>query len=93
MMGFTADGQLDPALEKARDQRLGVDTQAIRRSRKSIPQPTVDPAANAWEKGEVIQLQRVHGAGEHRHGDAAGRSEVNQSGRLQQQQQQRSDER
>lgn len=92
MMGFTADGQLDPALEKARDQRLGVDTQAIRRSRKSIPQPTVDPAANAWEKGEVIQLQRVHGAGEHRHGDAAGRSEVNQSGRLQQQQR-RSDER
>jgi len=40
----------------------------------------------------VIQLQRVHGAGEQRHGDAAGRSEVNQSGRLQQQQQ-RSDER
>lgn len=27
MMGFTADGQLDPALEKARDERLGVDTQ------------------------------------------------------------------
>lgn len=61
MMGFTADGQLDPALEKARDDRLDVDTQAIRRSRESIPQPTVDPAANAWEKGEVIQLQRVRG--------------------------------
>ncbi len=92
MMGFTADGQLDPALEHARDQRLGVDTQAIRRSRESIPQPTVDPAANAWENGDVIQLQRVRGSGEHRHGDAAGPAEINESGRLQQQQQ-RSDPR
>ena len=82
----------NPALEKARDDRLDVDTQAIRRSRESIPQPTVDPAANAWEKGEVIQLQRVRGAGEHRHGDGAGRAEIIESGRLQQQQQ-RSDER
>ncbi len=90
MMGFTADGQLDPALEQARDDRLDVDTQAIRRSRESIPQPTVDPAANAWEKGEVIQLQRVRGAGEHRHGDGAGRAEIIESGRLQQQ---RSDKR
>jgi len=92
MMGFTADGQLDPALEKARDDRLGVDTQAIRRSRESIPQPTVDPAANAWEKGEVIQLQRVRGAGEHRHGDTAGEAEINESGRVQKQRQ-RSDTR
>jgi len=92
MMGFTADGQLDPALEKARDDRLGVDTQAIRRSRESILQPTVDPAANAWEKGEVIQLQRVRGAGEHRHGDTAGEAEINESGRVQKQRQ-RSDTR
>jgi len=92
MMGFTADGQLDPALEKARDDRLGVDTQAIRRSRESIPQPTVDPAANAWEKGEVIQLQRVRGAGEHRHGHTAGEAEINESGRVQKQRQ-RSDTR
>ncbi|MCQ4255960.1 OBAP family protein [Stutzerimonas stutzeri] len=92
MMGFTADGQLDPALEKARDDRIGVDTQAIRRSRESILQPTVDPAANAWEKGEVIQLQRVRGAGEHRHGDTAGEAEINESGRVQKQRQ-RSDTR
>ena len=88
MMGFTADGQLDPALEKARDARLDVDTQAIRRSRASIPPPRVDPAANAWKKGEVIQLQRVQGAGEHRHGDATGQAEINKSGRLEHQQQQ-----
>lgn len=87
MMGFTADGQLDPGLEKARDERLGVDTQARRRDRESIVQPEVDPAANAWEKGEVIQLQRVRGAGEHRHGDTAGPAEINESGRLRQQQQ------
>lgn len=87
VMGFTADGQLDPALEKARDERLGVDTQARRRDRESIVQPEVDPAANAWEKGEVIQLQRVRGAGEHRHGDTAGPAEINESGRLRQQQQ------
>ena len=64
-----------------------VDTQARRRDRESIVQPEVDPAANAWEKGEVIQLQRVRGAGEHQHGDTAGPAEINESGRLQQQQQ------
>ncbi len=92
MMGFTADGQLDPALEKARDRRVGVDTRETRRNRQSIPQPSVHPAANAWEQGEVIQLQRVRGAGEHRHGDTTGPAEIHESGRLQQQQQ-RSDPR
>jgi hypothetical protein len=62
------------------------DTQAIRRSRESIPQPSVDTAANAGEKGAVIQLQRVRGAGERRHGEGAGRAEIIESGRLQQQQ-------
>ena len=45
MMGFTADGQLDPALEKARDERLGVDTQARRRDRESIGPPAATAAA------------------------------------------------
>lgn len=27
--------------------------------------------ANAWEQGEVIQLQRVQGSGEHGRGDTA----------------------
>ena len=86
MMGFTADGQLDPALERPVTSAW-VWIQARRRDRESIVQPEVDPAANAWEKGEVIQLQRVRGAGEHRHGDTAGPAEINESGRLRQQQQ------
>ncbi|MBE7375419.1 OBAP family protein [Pseudomonas lopnurensis] len=85
MMGFTADGQLDPALQQARDARVDVDTDAIRRSRESIAQPEVDPLANAWEKGDVIQLQRVRGAGEHRQGGSSGAAEVHESGRLREQ--------
>jgi hypothetical protein len=27
-----------------------------------------EPGANAWQQGEVIQLQRTHGGGEHSHG-------------------------
>lgn len=73
MMGFTADGQLDPQLLEARDRRLGIDSAEIRRERRDIPQPPVDPLANAWQKGEVIQLQRVLGTGEH--GGAAAQEE------------------
>ena len=88
MMGFTADGQLDPALIKARDERFGIDTAASRRNRASIPTPRVDALANAWEQGEVIQLQRVAGPGEHRHGDQnAGRAEIRESGQLEEQNQ------
>lgn len=65
MMGFTADGQLAPRLLEARDRRLDLDSAAIRRQRRDIPAPAVDPQADAWEKGEVIQLERGSGPGEH----------------------------
>lgn len=71
MMGFTGDGQLDPALLADRDRRLGIDTQAIKRERQALPEHPVIKGANAWEQGEVIQLQRVQGAGEHGRGDTA----------------------
>jgi hypothetical protein len=51
MMGFTADGQADSALVRARDARVGVSTSARRSKRKSIPTPEVAPGANQWESG------------------------------------------
>lgn len=56
MMGFTADGQADPALVAARDRRLGVDSAQKRRERADITAPAIEPGADAWQHGEVIQL-------------------------------------
>lgn len=55
MMGFTQDQQLDPALLRQRDERLGVSTTARRMSRSSIPMPQVAPGANGWESGRTVQ--------------------------------------
>jgi hypothetical protein len=57
MMGFTQDGQLDTALVQARDQRFDVSTAEKRKNRADIAAPPVQPGANAWQKGEVRQLQ------------------------------------
>lgn len=57
MMGFTKDGQIHPELVAERDQRFNVSTEEKKKSRQKIPMPTVDPAANAWEKGEIRQFQ------------------------------------
>jgi hypothetical protein len=61
MMGFTADGQLDPARIAERDRRLGVSAAESRAARKDIPRPQPAPGANAWESGDSAQLalQRV----------------------------------
>lgn len=56
MMGFTKDGQLKKELLTARDERFGVSTEDIKKKRQDIPVPTVDPMANAWEKGDVRQF-------------------------------------
>ncbi len=58
MMGFTGDGQLDPALLADRDRRLGIDTQAIKRERQDLPEHPVVKGLTPGA-GEVIQLQRV----------------------------------
>ncbi len=80
MMGFTGEGQLDPALLADRDRRLGIDTQEIKRQRADIVAHPVAEGANAWQRGQVIQLQRVQGGGEHARGDTAhfGTSEQSQ---------------
>jgi hypothetical protein len=56
MMGFTADGQADPALVGARDRRFGIDSAAKRSDRERIPAPPIDPGADAWQRGQVVQL-------------------------------------
>ncbi len=56
MMGFTADGQADPAMVRERDQRFGVDSAAQRKARSDIPAPQVLPGADAWKTGKVIQI-------------------------------------
>lgn len=56
MMGFTADGQIDEAMVKARDERFGVRTEEKRASRADISPPPVAEGANAWQKGNVLQI-------------------------------------
>lgn len=68
MMGFTGEGQLDPALLADRDRRMDINTPEIKQQRRDIPARPVVSGANAWEKGEVIQLKRGNGGGEHAHG-------------------------
>ena len=56
MMGFTADGQIDPALVSQRDKRLGISSAEEKLNRADIPAPAVNPAADAWQRGNVVQL-------------------------------------
>lgn len=56
MMGFTKDGQADPAMLAQRDERLGIDSTEKRDKRADIPTPTIDPGADAWQQGKVIQI-------------------------------------
>ncbi|MBZ9567716.1 OBAP family protein [Modicisalibacter tunisiensis] len=55
MMGFTGDGQADPALVAARGRRLGLSTEWRREKRSDIPEPAVAPGANLWESGQSVQ--------------------------------------
>jgi hypothetical protein len=57
MMGFTEDGQLNPALLSDRDGRFKSSTEEKRKNRADIPTPTIDEEANSWQKGKIIQLQ------------------------------------
>ena len=56
MMGFTADGQLDPGLLAERDRRMGVDSAGKRAQRADIVAPPIAPGADAWQHGKVIQI-------------------------------------
>lgn len=65
MMGFTADGQVDPRMVEERDQRFGIDSAQKRRDRADIETPTVQPGADAWQKGKVFQIEDPTGAHVH----------------------------
>jgi hypothetical protein len=56
-MGFTAEGQMDPKRVAGRDRSLGLATAAIQRRRASLPDPLVDPEADAWRLGPALQLE------------------------------------
>ncbi len=62
MMGFTADGQIDQTLVTDRDRRFGVDSVAKKKVRADIPTPTIDPGADAWREGDVIQIEDPTGS-------------------------------
>lgn len=57
MMGFTKDGQANQALIDARDEGYGISSAEKRKNRADISHRPIDPAADAWERGEVLQLE------------------------------------
>lgn len=66
MMGFTADGQVDPALVARRDERFGVRSEQKRAARSDIPLPSIAAGADSWQQGRVAQLSAAPGSG-HEH--------------------------
>lgn len=70
MMAFTKDGQLKPQLAQGRDKRFGTSMLEKRKQRADIKAPPVQPGADSWQTGEVIQLPALTG---HKH------THVNQS--------------
>jgi hypothetical protein len=56
MMGFTADGQSDSEMIKARDRRFGVDREEKRKNRADIVASAIDPHANGWQYGKTVQI-------------------------------------
>ena len=59
MMGFTQDGQADEAMVAARDKRFDASSAKNRENRADIEYPPIDPDADAWQKGIVVQLEAV----------------------------------
>lgn len=56
MMGFTQDGQLHQSLEQDRDRRFKLSTADKKKDRDDIPTRPVQPGADAWQTGDVVQL-------------------------------------
>lgn len=55
MKGFTADGQLDPALLRARDDRFGIDSAARAEHRADIEDPGFDPIVLEEPQVDICQ--------------------------------------
>jgi len=56
MMGFTAGGQLDPALIATRDRELKIDSAAAKAARADLPALPIAPGADAWQRGPAFQI-------------------------------------
>lgn len=56
MMGFTADGQADPAMVAARDRELGLDPARLKAQRASLPARPVAAGADGGPPGPAFQL-------------------------------------
>lgn len=56
MMGFTADGQLDPALLAGRDRARNTDIARTKAERADLPAHPVAPGADAWQTGPAFQI-------------------------------------
>lgn len=57
MMGFTADGQAQPELAEKRDRAFGLSSAAKKSAREDIPATEILPGADAWQKGDVVQVK------------------------------------
>lgn len=62
MMGFTKDGQINSKMLNDRDRRFGVSTESKKKDRATIPSSAIQPGANAWQQGDVIQLELAKSA-------------------------------
>jgi hypothetical protein len=56
MMGFTADGQLDPKLVAARDREQHLDSAALKAQRATLATRPVAEGADAWRHGHAFQI-------------------------------------
>ena len=56
MMGFTRDGQLKAPLLSERNNRFNISSDTLKKKRANITAPAINAGADAWEKGEVLQL-------------------------------------
>lgn len=56
MMGFTADGQVDPALVADRNRALKIDAADIKARRADLPVRPIAAGADAWQQGPGFQL-------------------------------------
>jgi len=65
MMGFTADGQADPAMIAVRDRNMGVSSEKKRTERADIATPAIEPGADAWQSGSPIQIADPTGTEAH----------------------------
>jgi uncharacterized protein DUF1264 len=67
MMGFTEEGQADPAMIEGRDRRLGVDSAKEKANRADIVAPAIDPLADGVHGSKSFQLD---GPADSQHGNS-----------------------